>query len=111
MMVADNMYKLEIEDLAANVFVELSLRNLSVSFLTFKTFEAYGAKVVEILKSNGRKAELDLSRAKTQTFFQRYYDFFIIIRKKTPTSLSGGSSRISLRSKVKFIEVNEGYYI
>ena len=82
MMVADNMYKLEIEDLAANVFVELS-------FLTFKTFEAYGAKVVEILKSNGRKAELDLSRAKTQTFFQRYYDFFIIIRKKTPTSLSG----------------------
>ena len=64
-----------IEDLAANAMIEL-LKKGEKRFLTYNEIEMYGAEVVQILKENGEKAVLILSRENTDTLFTNYSEFF-----------------------------------
>lgn len=45
-------------------------------FLTYGEIETYGAEVVQILKENGEKAVLILSRERTDAFFRNYSEYF-----------------------------------
>lgn len=64
-----------IEDLAANAMIEI-LKKGERRFLTYNEMEMYGAEVVQILKENGEKAVLILSRENTDAFFRNYSEFF-----------------------------------
>ncbi len=64
-----------IEDLAANAMIEL-LKKGGRRFLTYSEIEMYGAEVVQILKENGEKAILILSRENTDALFRNYSEFF-----------------------------------
>lgn len=64
-----------IEDLAANAMIEM-LKKGERRFLTYDEIEMYGAEVVQILKENGEKAVLILSRENTDALFRNYSDFF-----------------------------------
>lgn len=64
-----------IEDLAANAMIEI-LKKGGQRFLTYDEIEMYGAEVVQILKENGEKAVLILSRDNTEALFRNYSDFF-----------------------------------
>ena len=68
-------YYIGIEDLAANAMIETMKLN-SQRFITYNKIERYGAEVVQILKENGMKAVLILSRENTNVFFRNYFDFF-----------------------------------
>ena len=45
-------------------------------FLTYNEIEMYGAEVVQILRENGEKAVLILSRENTDALFRNYSEFF-----------------------------------
>lgn len=64
-----------IEDLAANALIEV-LKKTDKRFLTYHELESYGSEVVQILKENGEKAVLILSRDNTDALFRNYSDFF-----------------------------------
>lgn len=64
-----------IEDLAANAMIEM-LKKGGQRFLTYDEIETYGAEVIQILKENGEKAVLILSRENTDAFFRNYSEFF-----------------------------------
>ncbi len=64
-----------IEDLAANAMIEM-LKKGGRRFLTYNEIEMYGAEVVQILKENGEKAVLILSRENTDALFRNYSEFF-----------------------------------
>ncbi|MDE7211426.1 MAG: hypothetical protein K2O03_08280 [Lachnospiraceae bacterium] len=64
-----------IEDLAANAMIEM-LKKGGQRFLTYSEIEMYGAEVVQILKENGEKAVLILSRENTDALFRSYSEFF-----------------------------------
>lgn len=64
-----------IEDLAANAMIEM-LKKGGQRFLTYDEIELYGAEVVQILKENGEKAVLILSRENTHALFRNYSEFF-----------------------------------
>ena len=64
-----------IEDLAANAMIEM-LKKGGQRFLTYNEIEMYGAEVVQILKENGEKAVLILSRESTDALFRNYSEFF-----------------------------------
>lgn len=64
-----------IEDLAANALIE-SLKKGNKSFLTYSEIEMYGSRVIQLLKQNGEKAVLILSRENTNAMFRSYSDFF-----------------------------------
>lgn len=64
-----------IEDLAANAMIEF-LKKGGQRFLTYDELEMYGAEVVQILKENGEKAVLILSRDNTEALFRNYSEFF-----------------------------------
>lgn len=64
-----------IEDLAANAMIEM-LKRGEKRFLTYSEIETYGAEVVQILKENGEKAVLILSRDNTDAFFRNYSEYF-----------------------------------
>lgn len=68
-------FYIEIEDLVANALIE-TLKKGDKRFLTYREIEGYGAEVVQILKENGEKAVLILSRDNTEAFFRNYSDFF-----------------------------------
>lgn len=64
-----------IEDLAANAMIEM-LKKGGRRFLTYSKIEMYGTEVVQILKENGEKAVLILSRENTDALFKNYSEFF-----------------------------------
>lgn len=64
-----------IEDLAANALIE-TMKKADRRFLTYTEIESYGAEVVQILKENGEKAVLILSRDNTDALFKNYSEFF-----------------------------------
>lgn len=64
-----------IEDLAANAMIEM-LKKDGRRFLTYNEIEMYGAEVVQILRENGEKAVLILSRENTDALFRNYSEFF-----------------------------------
>ncbi len=64
-----------IEDLAANAMIEM-LKKGGQRFLTYSEIEMYGTEVVQILKENGEKAVLILSRENTDALFRNYSEFF-----------------------------------
>lgn len=64
-----------IEDLAANAMIEM-LKKGGQRFLTYSEIEIYGTEVVQILKENGEKAVLILSRDNTAALFRNYSEFF-----------------------------------
>lgn len=82
-----------IEDLAANALIEV-LKKENKRFLTYNEIENYGAEVVRILKENGEKAVLILSRDNTEALFRNYSDFF-------EESEQDGKRGISLKSEKK----------
>ena len=65
-----------IEDLAANALIEV-MRKGHKRFLTYNEIESYGSEVVRILKENGEKAVLILSRDNTDALFRNYSEFFV----------------------------------
>ena len=64
-----------IEDLAANALIEI-MKKTDRRFLTYSEIESYGAEVVQLLKENGEKAILILSRDNTDALFKNYSEFF-----------------------------------
>ena len=70
-----------IEDLAANALIEI-MKKTDRRFLTYSEIESYGAEVVQILKENGEKAVLILSRDNTDALFKNYSEFFEEREKK-----------------------------
>lgn len=82
-----------IEDLAANALIE-AMKKGSKRFLTYNEIENYGAEVVQILKENGEKAILILSRDNTEALFRNYSDFF-------EESEQDGNLGISLKGEKK----------
>ena len=64
-----------IEDLAANALIEI-MKKTDRRFLTYSEIESYGAEVVQILKENGEKDVLILSRDNTDALFKNYSEFF-----------------------------------
>ena len=64
-----------IEDLAANAMIEM-LKKGGQRFLTYNEIEMYGVEVVQILRENGEKAVLILSRENTDALFRNYSEFF-----------------------------------
>lgn len=80
-----------IEDLVANALIEV-LKKGDKRFLTYNEIENYGAEVVRILKENGEKAVLILSRDNTEALFRNYSDFF-------EESEQDGKLGISLKSE------------
>ena len=64
-----------IEDLAANALIEL-LKQKEERPISYSALEEYGTRVVQLLSSQGEKAVLILSRAKTDAMFRNYSDFF-----------------------------------
>ena len=64
-----------IEDLAANALIEI-MKKTDRRFLTYSEIESYEAEVVQILKENGEKAVLILSRDNTDALFKNYSEFF-----------------------------------
>lgn len=73
--VARMCFYIGIEDLAANAMIEM-LKKGGQRFLTYNEIEMYGAEVVQILKENGEKAVLILSRENTDALFRNYSEFF-----------------------------------
>lgn len=70
-----NSFYIGIEDLAANAMIEM-LKKGGRRFLTYREIEMYGAKAVQILKENGEKAVLMLSRENTDALYRSYPEFF-----------------------------------
>lgn len=64
-----------IEDLVANAIIELVEKSKKGEVL-FSQINRYGAKVVQILSNNGKKAILILSEERTNAFLQDYSDYF-----------------------------------
>ncbi len=69
-------FYIDIEDLAANAFIELLKTNNDKRFITYAEIEKYGNAVIQILKDKGEKAVLILSRNNTNALFRNYSDFF-----------------------------------
>ncbi|MCL2085421.1 hypothetical protein FWH09_00580 [Candidatus Saccharibacteria bacterium] len=67
---------IEIEDLAANALIEILKKN-GERFVTYKTLEEYGAKVIERLTEKNERAVLILSRESTDRMLRNYSDFFM----------------------------------
>ena len=74
-------YCIGIEDLASNAMIEV-MKLDDRRFLTYNKIERYGAEVVQILKENGMKAVLVLSKENTNAFFRNYS---ISLKKKNKT--------------------------
>lgn len=70
------MFYMEIEDLAANAFIELLQRDESRRFVTYYELERYGEQAVKVLAEKGEKAVLLLSRSRTDAMFCDCSDFF-----------------------------------
>ena len=70
------MFHIDIEDLAANAFIESLKINSDKRFITYEEIKRYGDAVIQILKDKGEKAVLILSRDNTNMFFKNYSDFF-----------------------------------
>ena len=64
-----------IEDLAANALIERINRG-KVAFVSYADLECYGAKVVDILKSQGKVARCLLSGADTREMYLGYSHIF-----------------------------------
>lgn len=73
------MRYLEIEDLAANAFIEVLQRKPEHRFISYVALEQYGESVASILNQNaetGRQCVLLLSRDRTYAMLEYYSDFF-----------------------------------
>ena len=70
------MFYIEIEDLAANAFIELLQRDKNRRFVTYDELERYGEQAVKVLAEKGEKAALLLSRNRTDAMFCDCSDFF-----------------------------------
>lgn len=86
-----------IEDLAANALIEV-LEKEDRRFLTYNEIENYGSKVAQILRENGEKAVLILSRDNTDALFRNYSEFFEEAEKdgKRGIALRQGKERTDL---------------
>lgn len=67
---------LSLEDLAANAFIEASIREEGRRFFSYKNLERYGDSAIEKLKEQNIKCVLDLSRDKTSYMYNSYGNFF-----------------------------------
>ncbi len=63
-----------IEDLAANALIEVF--SAGRRFLTYHDIESYGNKVIELLRDDGERAVLILSRENTSAMYSDYSEFF-----------------------------------
>jgi len=70
------MYKIGIEDLAANALIEMMSEDEPKRFVSYEELESYGAEVVNFLNTKGEKAVLILSRESTNAMFRNYSDTF-----------------------------------
>lgn len=69
-------FRIGIEDLVSNSFIEIIRRNEKKRFLPYSKIEEYGRKVINILEKKNEKVVLILSRNNTENFLQDYSDFF-----------------------------------
>lgn len=70
------MYKIGIEDLAANALIEMMSEDEPKRFVSYEELESYGAEVVNFLNTKDKKAVLILSRESTNAMFRNYSDIF-----------------------------------
>lgn len=82
-----NSFYIGIEDLAANAMIEM-LKKGGRRFLTYREIEMYGAKAVQILKENGEKAVLMLSRKLQMRFIEAARNFLKRTNKTEKGALS-----------------------
>lgn len=69
-------FRIGIEDLAANALIAVLKSKESRRFLSYAEIEKYGARVVQLLNQEGKKATLILSRENTSAMFRNYPEFF-----------------------------------
>jgi len=70
------MYFIELEDLVANSLIELNRIDKTKDFISYKNAEEYGNVIINVLKSQKKRAKLVLSRERTYNFLCEYSDFF-----------------------------------
>lgn len=70
------MYKIELEDLAANAFIKLMKNGKDTSFISYNDIERYGKNVIKVLESDNEVGILNLSRDKTSRVFELYSEYF-----------------------------------
>lgn len=69
-------YKISLEDLVANLFIENFKNNDIRRFLTYSEIEDYGKKVAKNINKMNDTVVLELSRARTDQMLQKYSEFF-----------------------------------
>ena len=69
-------YKISLEDLVANLFIENFKNNDIRRFLTYSEIEDYGKKVTKNINKTNDTVILELSRARTNQMLQKYSEFF-----------------------------------
>lgn len=78
-------FLIEPVDLVANAFIA-ALKDRGQRFLSFQQIEAYGERVINVLKDSNDTAVLNLSRDKTGEMFEFFSRFF---RAETREGCSG----------------------
>jgi len=71
---------LEIEDLAANAFIEVLQSNPARRFISYIDLQWYGERVADVLNQNaegGKHCILLLDRDRTYAMLEYYSDFFV----------------------------------
>lgn len=68
-------YLIQIEDLVSNALIEL-INKRNIREVSLHTVEKYGEAVIKYLNKHNDKALLMLSRDRTNSFIQRYENFF-----------------------------------
>lgn len=71
-----NMYRIEIEDVAANYFIYHSLLNDDLKFVRFSTLYEYGITAAEKLTACGKDTIFERSWEANLRLFKKYAEFF-----------------------------------
>lgn len=69
-------YRISLEDLVANLFIENFKNNDIRRFLTYSEIEDYGKKVTKNINKTNDSVVLELSRVRTNQMLQNYSEFF-----------------------------------
>ena len=71
-----SIFRIGIEDLVANAFIELLRAGYKDRFISYKLVEDYGKIVCNKINSTGKEANMWVWRNKSDQMLERYSDFF-----------------------------------
>ena len=69
-------YRIELEDLLANAFIEKLKLDDSDRFIYYKEIDHYGEEMIKSIHEKGENAELYLSRDNTNNVLKKYCNYF-----------------------------------